>query len=80
MRLPRDVSGADLIKALKKLGYVVTRQKGSHARITTQVNGEHHETIPHHSPLKPGLLLSILKSIAAHHEMSVHELTEKINL
>jgi len=80
MKLPRDVSGTDLIKALKKLGYVVTRQKGSHVRITTQLNGEHHETIPHHSPLKPGLLLVILKSIATHHELSVHELIEKIDL
>ena len=80
MKLPRDVSGIDLIKALKKLGYTITRQKGSHVRITTQLNGEHHETIPHHSPLKSGLLLGILKSIAMHHELSVHELIEKIDL
>lgn len=80
MKLPRDVSGIDLIKALKKMGYAITRQRGSHVRITTQVNGEHHETIPHHDPLKPGLLLSILKSIAAHHEMSVHDLLGRIGL
>jgi predicted RNA binding protein YcfA (HicA-like mRNA interferase family) len=36
MKLPRDVSGPDLVKALRKLGYEVTRQKGSHIRITTQ--------------------------------------------
>ena len=27
MKLPRDLSGADLVKALQKVGYVVTRQK-----------------------------------------------------
>lgn len=29
-KLPRDVSGQEVIKALRKLGYVVDRQKGSH--------------------------------------------------
>lgn len=46
MRLPRDVSGAALLASLRRLGYEVVRQRGSHVRITTQVNGEHHEVIP----------------------------------
>jgi len=29
MKLPRDISGADLVNALEKVGYSVTRQKGS---------------------------------------------------
>jgi len=45
MRLPRDVSGADLARALSKLGYKVTRQTGSHMRLTTAQSGEHP---PHH--------------------------------
>ena len=28
------------------LGYAVTRQKGSHIRMTTQQDGENHEVIP----------------------------------
>jgi predicted RNA binding protein YcfA (HicA-like mRNA interferase family) len=35
VKLPRDVSGSDLVKALAKLGYTVTRQTGSHMRLTT---------------------------------------------
>jgi predicted RNA binding protein YcfA (HicA-like mRNA interferase family) len=35
MKLPRDLSGDELARALKKLGYVVTRQKSSHIRMTT---------------------------------------------
>ena len=35
MRLPRDLSGKDLAKALKTLGYRATRQTGSHMRLTT---------------------------------------------
>ncbi len=35
MKLSRDVSGAQLIKAWRGLGYMVDRQKGSHIRVTT---------------------------------------------
>jgi len=34
MKLPRNLSGAQLIKALEKLGYQATRQAGSHVRLT----------------------------------------------
>jgi len=46
MRLPRDLSGTDLANTLGQLGYVVTRQTGSHMRLTTSESGEHHITIP----------------------------------
>ena len=36
MKLPRDVSGVDLAKRLGRLGYEVTRQTGSHLRLTTR--------------------------------------------
>jgi predicted RNA binding protein YcfA (HicA-like mRNA interferase family) len=52
MRLPRDLTGADLAQVLKQLGYQTVRQTGSHIRLTTQQNGEHHITIPNHSPIK----------------------------
>lgn len=39
MKLPRDVSADALVKALRVLGYAVTRQKGSHIRVTTQLGG-----------------------------------------
>lgn len=80
MKLPRDVDGAELVKALRVLGYGVTRQKGSHVRLTTQVGGEHHEVVPSHRPVKPGTLGSILKSVATHHGMSVEELVVKLGL
>ena len=35
MKLPRNVSGEQLAKALKVLGYEITRQTGSHFRLTT---------------------------------------------
>jgi predicted RNA binding protein YcfA (HicA-like mRNA interferase family) len=80
MKLPRDVSGQELVNALRALGYTVSRQKGSHVRVTTQQGGEHHEVVPNHHPLKTGTLSSVLKSIAAHHALSVEELIQKLEL
>ena len=54
MKLPRDVDGLELAKALQRLGYEVTRQTGSHIRVTTQRDGENHEVIPAHHPIKSG--------------------------
>jgi predicted RNA binding protein YcfA (HicA-like mRNA interferase family) len=78
MRLPRDLSGADLAHALHKLGYAVTRQTGSHLRLTTQEHGEHHLTIPEHSPLRIGTLSAILADVANHFELSREQLLHKL--
>ena len=51
MKLPRDLSGADLAKALTTLGYAVTRQTGSHLRLSTLDGGEHHVTVPGHKAI-----------------------------
>ena len=81
MKIPRNVSGADLIRALRVLGYGRVRQDGSHIRLSTSVNGEHHVTVPNHRPLKTGTLLGgVLKPVAAHHKLTVEELIEKIGL
>ncbi|MHB8973804.1 MAG: type II toxin-antitoxin system HicA family toxin [Pirellulaceae bacterium] len=69
MKLPRNLSGADLVKALQKSGYVVMRQKGSHIRLSTNRNGEHHVTVPNHDPLKIGTLVGILHDVAEHLEL-----------
>lgn len=79
-RLPRDLDAKSLIKALAELEYVVVRQSGSHIRVRTDRNGEHQETIPHHSPLKIGTLNAILTNIARHHGLSRRELLALLNL
>ena len=80
MRLPRDVSGPRLVAALRRLGYEVVRRRGSHARVTTHLNREHHEVVPMHRPIKVTTLSSILKSVAQHHDMSVEELIRELDL
>lgn len=74
MKLPRDINGHDLAKALAKLGYHLTRQTGSHLRLSTSENGDHNITIPAHNPLKIGTLAAILADIENHHKMKREDL------
>ena len=80
MKLPRDVNGAALVTALRRLGYEKVRQRGSHVRITTRECGEHHEVILLHDPIRAKTLSSILKSIARHHGIGVQDLLRKLDL
>jgi predicted RNA binding protein YcfA (HicA-like mRNA interferase family) len=78
MKLPRDLSGAQLAKALARVGYNTTRQTGSHLRLTTPSPSEHHVTIPLHDPLRVGTLAAILADVAGHQEMSRDELLDRL--
>ncbi|RJP33711.1 MAG: type II toxin-antitoxin system HicA family toxin [Candidatus Omnitrophota bacterium] len=66
MKLPRNLSGNELANRLVRFGYRITRQTGSHMRLTTEKNGEHHLTIPDHSPLRIGTVSSIINDVATH--------------
>lgn len=80
MKLPRALSGDELAKALKALGYGVTRQTGSHLRLTTLQGGEHHVSIPRHKPLRVGTLAAVLDDVATHFGVSRDELLVMIKL
>ncbi len=57
-RLP-VVSGRDVVKALRKLGYEEVRQRGSHIRLGCK--GKKSITIPDHKMIGRGLLRKILR-------------------
>ena len=78
MKIPRDISGADLAKALSGLGYRTTRQTGSHLRLTTEEQSQHHVTIPNHDAIKAGTLAGILSDVAAHFGISRDELVQRL--
>jgi predicted RNA binding protein YcfA (HicA-like mRNA interferase family) len=81
LKIPRNIHGTDLVRALRVLGYERVRQDGSHIRLTTNLNGTHHVTVPSHRPLKTGTLLGgVLKPVAAHHNFTVEQLIEKLSL
>ncbi len=78
MKLPRDISGEELAQTLRRLGYVATRQTGSHLRLTTSEHGEHHVTIPRHSPLRVGTLSGILQDVATHFDITREQLLNRL--
>jgi len=78
MRLPRDLSGTDLARALAACGYEVTRQTGSNLRLTTHQAGEHHVTVPAHGSLRIGTLAAILDEVGRHLGVGRNDLLERL--
>jgi predicted RNA binding protein YcfA (HicA-like mRNA interferase family) len=79
VKLPRDLSGHDLAKLLLPYGYEVTRQTGSHMRLTSTYRGaEHHVTVPAHHVLRIGTLGAILSAVASYLEMDRSQLEQEL--
>jgi len=57
VKLPRDLSGSAVVKALERRGFTVARQTGSHVRL---VKAGKRVTVPLHRSLAVGTLQSIL--------------------
>jgi predicted RNA binding protein YcfA (HicA-like mRNA interferase family) len=65
MKLPRDLSGAELIKLLcKHFGYRRVNQEGSHVILETSEPRQHRISIPDHAPLRIGTLNAVLRAVA----------------
>jgi predicted RNA binding protein YcfA (HicA-like mRNA interferase family) len=58
VKLPRDVAGADAVRALQRLGFAIVRQRGSHIRLAKDALAV---TVPAHGSIAPGTLQSILR-------------------
>jgi predicted RNA binding protein YcfA (HicA-like mRNA interferase family) len=70
LKLPRDLSGDELASLLRRYGYEITRQTGSHLRLTSRLKGpEHHVTIPRHASLRVGTLAALLSEVARYLEV-----------
>jgi predicted RNA binding protein YcfA (HicA-like mRNA interferase family) len=71
MKLPRDLSGEDLVRHLCKVwGYEKVHQVGSHVILQTQQPTPHRIAVPAHNPLRVGTLNAILSAVAAHKNVS----------
>jgi len=67
VKLPRDLSGAELIACLcRKWDYTQVHQTGSHVILETEIPSHQRIAVPDHSPLRVGTLNSILRAVAAH--------------
>ncbi|MEK6582934.1 MAG: type II toxin-antitoxin system HicA family toxin [Nitrospirota bacterium] len=73
-KLPQ-VSGQDVVRFLKKLGYQILRQKGSHIRLRKLTSiGEHNITIPNHKTVAKGTLNDILTRVSLWNNINKDEL------
>lgn len=74
MKLPRDLSGRDRIKALGRPGYYDVRQEEKPCAAHCHAGRKDQRTIPMHDPLKPGTLNAILRHVAGHATLTRDEL------
>ena len=79
MKLPRDVSGRDLVKVLvRDWGYRQVHQVGSHIILQTDTPQPHRLSIPDHSPLRLGTFNAILRAVAAAKRVSKDDLLRSL--
>lgn len=79
MKLPRDLSGAELIKVLvKHYGYRRVNQEGSHVILEIEIPRHHRISVPDHDPLRIGTLNAILNAIARTQGIDKTEIVGKL--
>ncbi len=74
MKLPRDLSGEELVGHLcRRWGYARVHQVGSHIILQTEQPSRHRIVVPAHNPLRIGTLNAILNAVAVHKGVSKEE-------
>ena len=80
MKLPRDLSGNDLVKALcRRWGYRVVHQVGSHVILETDTPSHHRVAVPAHPSLRVGTLNAILRAVSTHKNVSRDDLLASLS-
>lgn len=71
MKIPRDLSGREIAKALcKHWDYRQVHQEGSHIILQTDTPSHQRIPVPDHNPVRIGTLNSILRLVATHKGVS----------
>ena len=79
MKIPRDLSGADLVRVLcRDWGYAVVHQVGSHVILETQAPSHQRIAVPAHKNLRLGTLNAILKAVAKHKGVERAEILRRL--
>ncbi len=75
MKIPRDLSGEELVKKLcRNWGYRVLHQQGSHVVLETNAPSHQRIVVPAHKNLRIGTLNAILRAVAGHKGVERSEL------
>ena len=79
MKVPRDLSGAQLVKVLcRDWGYRVVHQEGSHIILQTDTPKPQRLSVPNHNPLRVGTLNGIVRAVSAHKGVERQQLLEAL--
>ena len=79
MKLPRDLSGQDLVNALcRNWDYHIVRQQGSHIVLETENPSHHRIAVPAHKNLRVGTLNAIMRTVAKHKCVDRQEILESL--
>jgi predicted RNA binding protein YcfA (HicA-like mRNA interferase family) len=77
-KLPQ-VSGDSLVRLLKRLGYEIIHQRGSHVQMRKSTrSGEHRITVPAHKILAKGTLSDILAKVSIWNNVPRDELIDQL--
>ena len=80
MKLPRDLSGRDLVQALvRHWGYQQVNQVGSHIILQTDEPTHHRLSVPDHKALRVGTLNAIVRSVAEAKRSTRDEVTHSLS-
>ena len=79
MKVPRDLSGAQLVKVLcRDWGYRMVHQEGSHIILQTDTPTPQLLSVPNHNPLRVGTLNSIVRAVSSHIGVERQQLLEAL--
>ncbi len=79
MKLPRDLSGRELVKALvQHWAYRQVNQVGSHIVLQTDTPIAHRVSVPDHDSLRIGTLNAILRAVAKAKGVSREDVVAKL--
>jgi predicted RNA binding protein YcfA (HicA-like mRNA interferase family) len=79
MKIPRDLSGAQLVKVLcRDWDYRVIHQEGSHIILQTDAPSHQRLSVPNHNPLRVGTLNGIVRAVSAHKGVQRQQLLDTL--
>lgn len=79
MKVPRDLSGAQLVKILcRDWGYRMVHQEGSHIILQTDTPTNQRLSVPNHNPVRVGTLNSIARAVSTHKGVERQQLLESL--
>lgn len=80
MKLPRDISGMELVALLhRQYDYALVRQTGSHLRLVSYYRGyQGYVSVPNHSSVNIRTLSRILNDVATYLDVDREEVAERL--